>query len=234
MIWFLVGIGGGLTVALVGFVLMAVVDGRRLRRRADAADRAGAEDMPAERRMAPEGPLADVPPDDMPVPRRRPAIAELRNAGTADGVVDEMMSNLAAEIARMQSSDGATLTIELPASTVPMQGVVEPAVQASMPEAPLTPMRAAMAEALARPAEPVRKAPPIVPKPVVKPVQRPAARPDAVAPQVAPMQAAAAPVEPVAAEPAPPPKPKIPPLPRVAPARKFAPALPQRKPNSAG
>jgi hypothetical protein len=38
-------------------------------------------------------------------------------------------------------------------------------------------------------------------------------------------------VEPVAAEPAPPPKPKIPPLPRVAPARKFAPALPQRKPN---
>jgi hypothetical protein len=234
MIWFLVGIGAGLAVALIGFVLMAVVDGRRLRRLAEMEEIEGADEVPAERRMAPEGPLADVPPDVAPVQRRRPAIAELRNAASADGVVDEMMSNLAAEIARMQSSDSATLTIELPASTVPMQGVVEPAVQASMPEAPLTPMRAAMAEALARPAEPVRKAPPIVPKPVVKPaikpVQRPVAKPEPLPPQAI-VEATPEPVEPVAVEPAPPPKPKIPPLPRVAPARKFAPALPQRKPN---
>ncbi len=251
VIWFLTGLGVGLTLAIVIFAGVAFADGRRRRLSAaratfvpeapDAAEfPAAAKTAQALRRQQPSlpevptGPLPDVPPEPVPQVRRRSTgMTELRNDGAPDGNVNEAMSTLAAEIARMQSSEPAQVTIDLPAAE-PMQRVT-----VQQPPAPVGPVAppvgrgdAARQVVEGRPA--IERRSPVEPRPAVS-----ATRPLSAATPVPPPSMTVQPTPPPVLEatsPLPEPEPprpapaKVPPLPRVAPARKFAPALPPRTP----
>ncbi len=168
MIWFLVGIGTGLVLAMLGFALMALLDSRRLHR--DQGSRQNRPDDQPRRVTLPslDDPLPDVPPEPVPVARKHAAAARLKRSETADSDLDQMMSSLAAELERMQASEATRVTMELPDTVAPMGAMpasmevrLVPSVtddgstdhsQLVLPprpaDAPLTPMRAAMTKAM--------------------------------------------------------------------------------------
>lgn len=167
MIWFLVGIGTGLALAMLGFALMAVVDSRRLVR--ESAPAQPARDSKARRVTLPslDDPIPDVPPEPVPAQRRHAGAAQLKRREEPEGSLDEMMSSLAAELERMQTSETTQVTVELPNTVSAMTAVAEPMNATAVPplsndqpavvvaqeappraDAPLTPMRAAMTRAM--------------------------------------------------------------------------------------
>jgi len=167
MIWFLVGIGAGLVLAMLGFALMALLDSRRLLREAGPRPNR-AEDHARRVSLPPLNPIPDVPPEPVPVMRRHAGAARLKRREEAEGSLDHMMSSLAAELERMQSSETAQVAMELPDTKAPMVAVAAPVQVAVAPpvhgdrpadrsgaeptpratDAPLTPMRAAMTKAM--------------------------------------------------------------------------------------
>lgn len=243
IIWFLAGIGAGLTLAIVIFAAVAVADSRRARRQLDAAgDWAGVDAAPIERDerprvqmhvrepVAPSGPLSNLPPERVARSKPRPINSERRNLASSAVVEDETMSTLAAEISRMHSSGAVTVDVE-PAR--PVQSVQMPPEPDRVAQTvPQLVVRAAPAPTVKPHAEPV----------VAATVETAAApTPVKTAPPPLELEVASLPVEaeanPASEEPPRPAKPavsKLPPLPRVAPARKFAPALPPRTPPVSG
>lgn len=201
IIWFLAGIGLGLTIAMGLLAGMALLDRRRTPSEPEASasldDAEPVQSVSVSRRKVPPvpEPMPRVPEDRKPAPR---SIAPLspppaRAPVTLDAKVVEppaKSSDLAVEIARVQSS-AAEQTIELP----PADPV--PVIAAPAPTPPVV--------------EPEPAAPSAEPPPPPKPAE-------------AALTQLTAPVEP-------PPAPKFPPLPKVTPARKFAPALPPKRPK---
>ncbi len=216
VIWLLAGIGIGLTLAMLILAGVLVADGQRFKRRLTLASDAATEPRPA---RAPKGsvllagsrPSAEAksrpaPPTPPAPPIREPIVVDAKAVEPAAAVVEEMMSDLAAEIARVQTVE--PVTVDVPAAPEPVRVVAEPAaLPPPSPPAPLPP--------------PVPAAPAVTEKAAAPVVAAPAP-----APPVAPLVAAPV-IEPA---PAPPPPPKVPALPKVTPARKFAPALPPRNP----
>lgn len=227
IVWLLAGIGVGLTLAMLILAGVLLVDGRRASRLAPASAGGdmvrkpplatrlpGASRPPAEPRMK----LAPVPP---PATRASEPVALEPHRPEPQASVDDMMSDLAAEIARVQASEPAQL--EPP----PVEEAQPVAATPAEPPAPEPPPAAPAPQPT--PAV-VNHAAPAAPDPVVTPAPAPAPAtvvPPAPAAAPAPAPAVAAPAP---AATTPPPPPKVPPLPKVAPARKFAPALPPRNP----
>ena len=220
VIWLLAGIGIGLTVAMLILAGVLVVDGQRFKRRLSLASSPEETLRPA---PAPRAPAASrtvearprtitpstapaMPP--APVRSKEPIVADPKLVEPAAAVVDEMMSDLAAEIARMQLPEPVAVEVH-PAPEL-IQVVAEPVALPPAPELPPPPV--------AQPA-PVAAQPALVAAPVVEEIAAPVAEEPEAPPLVL------APV----IQPAPAP-PKLPPLPKVTPARKFAPALPPRNP----
>lgn len=181
VIWLFAGIGIGLTAAMLILAAVLVVDGQRLRRRvAQGAAPAAAAFTPAPRAPAVSEtlrrPAAEARPKPVPVapppPPKvlEPIVADPKVVAPAAVVVDEMMTDLAAEIARMQTTEPVTVAAELPPPVEPVRVVAEPAV----PEPPPAP------EPVAAPA------PESVTPPPAPPVPEPAAAPIAEAPVAAP------------------------------------------------
>lgn len=224
VIWLLAGIGIGLTVAMLILAGVLVVDGQRFKRRLSLASSPEEALRPAPAPRAPvvprtvearpktiAGTLAAAVPA-VPVRSKEPIVADPKQVEPAAAVVDEMMSDLAAEIARMQAPE--PVAVEVEPVPEPVQVVAEPVA----PPAPELPPAPAPPQAAIAPPEPVA-----APEPVAEPVVEEVTAPVAEEPEAPPL--VLAPV----IQPAPAP-PKLPPLPKVTPARKFAPALPPRNP----
>ena len=218
LIWLLTGIGIGLVIAMLMLAGMLVIDGRRLQRRASATGEL-MRNAPPEPKVdaAPARKIALVPdtPRRTSVPRpvppapapREPVVVDAKPSEPAAVIVDEMMSNLAAEIARVQTAEPATVVIEAP----PPAALPEPA-----------PVSAPI-EAVASEPQPIElPAPEPVSMASIEVTVEPPADPTPIVVAEAPIVVA------------PPPAPKVPPLPKVTPARKFAPALPPRSPQEGG
>ena len=155
VIWLLAGIGIGLTVAMLILAGVLVVDGQRLKRRLTLASVADEAPRPApmpraaavpaaprplaEARPRPVAPPAPAVPPPPPAPPRtvEPIVADPRMVEPATAVVEEMMSDLAAEIARVQTPE--PVVVEVLPATEPARVVAEPVAPTPVPEPPPVP-----------------------------------------------------------------------------------------------
>jgi DNA polymerase-3 subunit gamma/tau len=188
VIWLFAGIGIGLTAAMLILAAVLVVDGQRLRRRVSQGAAPAAAFPPAPRPSAipetPRRPVVEARPKPVPVapppPPKvlEPIVADPKVVAPAAVVVDEMMTDLAAEIARMQTIEPVTVAAELPPPVEPVRVVAEPA--APPPPEP---------EPVAIPAsEPVTAPPaPPVPEPAAAPIAEAPVAAQPPAPKVPPL-----------------------------------------------
>jgi hypothetical protein len=188
VIWLLAGIGIGLTVAMLMLAGVVLVDGQRFRRRSLQAAAPAAAAVPAAprssatpatpRRPAPEARPKPAPgPPPQPPRVLEPIVADPTAVAPAATVDDEMMTDLAAEIARMQTTEPVTVAAELPPAVEPVRVVAEPAA----------PLQAVPEPVAALAPEPVGPPPA---SPVAEPVPEPVAKaptPGPAAPKVPPL-----------------------------------------------
>lgn len=182
VIWLLAGIGIGLTIAIGILAIVAAVDGRRLRRRhvgvapADEALPLTPPDARPRARKPSPRPLAALKPqrkaevvaqpvrqlEQPPSPDREP-VAEATSAEPVSQVTDELLSDLAAEIARVQV--GPPVAIEMP-EPEPMRVVVADPTPVARPAPTMVPPQQAV-ESQPGPFQPVAAPVETAPEPVV-------------------------------------------------------------------
>lgn len=216
MIWFLAGVGVGLTVAMGLFAAMGYFDGKKSRAASALDDEPDEAAVMSRRRGSPAAePMPRVPPTDVKRPPRPiaplspPPVRELTPASGESVKAVAAPTDLALEIARVQAAE-AEQTIELPPAE-PVRVVAEPIALPVVLEP-----------------EPELPAPEAKPEPAPQP--EPQAKPAPAPEPESPAKAVDSALAQLTAPAEPPPAPKLPPLPKVTPARKFAPALPPRPP----
>lgn len=197
VIWLLAGIGIGLVAAMLILVGVLIVDGRRLRSRVQVGERkpefpmaATAKAKPPSARTVPAVPEPTRRPRDarptlapMPAPERAETVlaAQQRHAGDkpaepSPALPDEMMSNLASEIARVQVDEPVNVIAEPPVE--PVRALAEPAMPPPPPEpaseapAETSPPKPAVPVAVEPPPPDARPAPKVSSLPKVTPARK--------------------------------------------------------------